>query len=80
MGILSRIIDHLPASKRAIRDLRSDVYELYELNRSINARIEQADNGINDNLNFRAEWLKSDNDGVSMRIETMLWQLYRNDN
>lgn len=77
MGILSRIIDHLPASKRAIRDLRSDVYEL---NRSINARIEQADNGINDNLNFRAEWLKSDNDGVSMRIETMLWQLYRNDN
>ena len=61
MGILSRIVDHLPASKRAIRDLRSDVYEL---NRSINARIEQADNGINDNLNFRAEWLKSDNDGV----------------
>lgn len=80
MSILSRIADHLPASKRAIRDLRSDVYELYELNRSINARIEQADNGINDNLNFRAEWLKSDNDGVSMRIETMLWQLYRNDN
>lgn len=80
MGILSRIADHLPASKRAIRDLRSDVNELYELNRSINARIEQADNGINDNLNFRAEWLKSDNDGVSMRIETMLWQLYRNDN
>ena len=77
MSILSRITDHLPASKRAMRDLRSDVYEL---NRSINARIEQADNGINDNLNFRAEWLKSDNDGVSMRIETMLWQLYRNDN
>lgn len=71
------LIDKMPSSKKAVRIVQDQNVEILSRLDAIEARIEQADKGINDNVNFRSEWLKSANQNENNRLETMLWELYR---
>lgn len=71
------LIDKMPSSKKAVRIVQDQNVEILSRLDAIEARIEQADKGINDNVNFRSEWLKSANQSENNRLETMLWELYR---
>ena len=57
MSFLNTIAKHLPASKRAVAQTLNEVKMLREhvdvLYGQLYARIEQADYGINDNLNYK---------------------------
>lgn len=66
MGILSRIKDHLPASKRSVReantslvDLKGSIDVLHDEVRRLHDRVEQADRGINGNIDFKYDELIS---------------------
>lgn len=67
------LIDKMPSSKKAVRIVQDQNVEILSRLDAIEARIEQADKGINDNVNFRSEWLKSANQSENNRLETMLW-------
>ena len=78
------LVDKMPSSKKAVRIVQDQNVEILSrleaiengINRNF-ARIEQADKGVNDNVNFRSEWLRSANQSENNRLETMLWELYR---
>ena len=59
MSFLNTIAKHLPASKRAVAQTLNEVKMLREhvdvLYGQLYARIEQADYGINDNLNYKVD-------------------------
>lgn len=84
MGLLNKLIGKLPASKKNIDDINNRLDALSRQLDSLQAedarlfsRIVQADDGINNNVNFRSEWLDSRMDSQSVRLETMLWEIYR---
>lgn len=79
--------DFMPATRRAMRNTYEMVRSVCEDLRVVNAkldrlfaRVEQADDGINMNINYKYHWkLEPLMKGLDTKTHTMLWELYRND-
>ena len=89
MSFLNTIAKHLPASKRAVAQTLNEVKMLREhvdvLYGQLYARIEQADYGINDNLNYKVDTILTPHlndlgtalDAHDAHMKIFAWENYR---
>lgn len=91
MSSFHKFAGHLPSSKRAVAQTRNELEDLRREIREIKdvlfARIEQADNGINMNLNYkvhevllpRFDRIDTDLDAHDSHMKMFAWENYRHD-
>lgn len=91
MSSFHKFAGHLPSSKRAVAQTRNELEdlrrEIHEIKDVLFARIEQADNGINMNLNYkvhevllpRFDRIDADLDAHDSHMKMFAWENYRRD-